>query len=247
MPWVTRGMRNRLLTSTWPKRDDAYFDGFPAAVTVGAAPTKSPATDDGVEAAVSGCPTQAITEGERGPQLDRGRCILCGHCIVAAPDVFAWQQGSAVARLEREALVVEQTPESNAALHVLRTTLAARARWLRRSVHIRHVDARSDGSDEWEVQALTNPVYDLHRLGIFFTASPRHADILGRRHRRRHGRDQRRADRPRIHLRARHRRPGRRGRLGAGVARHPVRVAARHPVGVGPGSPAAAPVPAGER
>lgn len=178
MPWVTRGMRNGLLTSTWPKRDDAYFDGFPAAVTVGAAPTGSPATDDGVEAAVSGCPTQAITDGERGLQLDRGRCILCGRCIAATPDVFAWQQGSAVARLEREALVVEQTPESDAALHVLRTTLAARVRWLRRSVHIRHVDAGSDGSDEWEVQALTNPVYDLHRLGIFFTASPRHADIL---------------------------------------------------------------------
>jgi Ni,Fe-hydrogenase III small subunit len=45
-------------------------------------------------------------------------------------------------------------------------------------VHLRHVDAGSDGSDEWEVQALLNPVYDVHRLGIFFTASPRHADIL---------------------------------------------------------------------
>jgi Ni,Fe-hydrogenase III small subunit len=45
-------------------------------------------------------------------------------------------------------------------------------------VHIRHVDAGSDGSDDWEVQALVNPVYDIHRLGIFFTASPRHADIL---------------------------------------------------------------------
>ena len=76
------------------------------------------------------------------------------------------------------ALVVGQTTETDDALDALRTTLAARVRWLRRSVHIRHVDAGSDGSDEWEVQALTNPVYDLHRLGIFFTASPRHADIL---------------------------------------------------------------------
>ncbi|HEX5144251.1 MAG TPA: oxidoreductase [Mycobacterium sp.] len=47
-----------------------------------------------------------------------------------------------------------------------------------RSVHIRHVDAGSDGSEEWEVLALLNPVYDVHRLGIFFTASPRHADVL---------------------------------------------------------------------
>jgi Ni,Fe-hydrogenase III small subunit len=49
---------------------------------------------------------------------------------------------------------------------------------LRRSVHVRHVDAGSDGADEWEVLALLNPVYDVQRLGIFFTASPRHADVL---------------------------------------------------------------------
>ena len=51
-------------------------------------------------------------------------------------------------------------------------------RALRRSIHIRHVDAGSDGSEEWEVAALTNPVYDVQRLGIFFTATPRHADLL---------------------------------------------------------------------
>ncbi len=49
---------------------------------------------------------------------------------------------------------------------------------LRRSVHVRHVDAGSDGSEEWEIQALLGPVYDIHRLGVFFTASPRHADVL---------------------------------------------------------------------
>ena len=36
----------------------------------------------------------------------------------------------------------------------------------------------SDGSEEWEILALLNPVYDVHRLGIFLTASPRHADVL---------------------------------------------------------------------
>jgi Ni,Fe-hydrogenase III small subunit len=56
--------------------------------------------------------------------------------------------------------------------------VAARTTALRRSVHVRHVDAGSDGSEEWEIQALLGPVYDVHRLGIFFTASPRHADVL---------------------------------------------------------------------
>jgi Ni,Fe-hydrogenase III small subunit len=60
----------------------------------------------------------------------------------------------------------------------VRDRLRARTRALRRSVHLRHVDAGSDGSEEWEIMALLNPVYDIHRLGMFFTASPRHADIL---------------------------------------------------------------------
>jgi Ni,Fe-hydrogenase III small subunit len=40
------------------------------------------------------------------------------------------------------------------------------------------VDAGSDGSEEWEIQALLGPVYDIGRLGVFFTASPRHADVM---------------------------------------------------------------------
>jgi Ni,Fe-hydrogenase III small subunit len=60
----------------------------------------------------------------------------------------------------------------------MRRQLAERTRALRRSIHIRHVDAGSDGTEEWEIAALTNPIYDVQRLGIFFTASPRHADVL---------------------------------------------------------------------
>ena len=59
-----------------------------------------------------------------------------------------------------------------------RTALGERTRTLKRSIHVRHVDAGSDGSEEWEIQALTNPYYDMQRLGLFFTLSPRHADIL---------------------------------------------------------------------
>jgi Ni,Fe-hydrogenase III small subunit len=56
--------------------------------------------------------------------------------------------------------------------------LLSRSRAFRRSLYIRHVDAGSDGSPESEILALSNPYYDLQRLGFFFTASPRHADIL---------------------------------------------------------------------
>ncbi|MGH2345325.1 MAG: NADH-quinone oxidoreductase subunit B family protein, partial [Chloroflexota bacterium] len=59
-----------------------------------------------------------------------------------------------------------------------REALHKRIAPFRRSLHIRHVDAGSDGSEEAEILALGNPFYDIHRLGLFFTPTPRHADIL---------------------------------------------------------------------
>jgi Ni,Fe-hydrogenase III small subunit len=56
--------------------------------------------------------------------------------------------------------------------------MSALPRVFRRSVHIRHVDTGSDGAVEQEIAALLSPYYDMQRLGLFFTASPRHADVL---------------------------------------------------------------------
>ena len=61
---------------------------------------------------------------------------------------------------------------------VLSGDLSRIPRRFRHSMHIRHVDAGSDGSAEMEIAALLNPIYDVNRLGIYFTASPRHADML---------------------------------------------------------------------
>ncbi|MET8631711.1 oxidoreductase [Streptomyces sp. NPDC004680] len=68
--------------------------------------------------------------------------------------------------------------ETDQTLAAARRGLARRTKAFHRSLHIRHIDAGSDGSEEWEIAALLNPVYDIHRLGMFFTASPRHADVL---------------------------------------------------------------------
>ena len=57
--------------------------------------------------------------------------------------------------------------------------LASRIRrLLRRSLHVRHLDAGSCNGCDWEIQALLGPVYDVQRLGIDVVASPRHADLL---------------------------------------------------------------------
>ena len=49
---------------------------------------------------------------------------------------------------------------------------------LGRSLHVRHLDAGSCNACDFELGAMSNPVYDLHRYGIAFVASPRHADML---------------------------------------------------------------------
>jgi Ni,Fe-hydrogenase III small subunit len=47
-----------------------------------------------------------------------------------------------------------------------------------RSLHIRTVDTGSCAVCESEIRLLQAPPYDLHRLGFFFTPTPRHADLL---------------------------------------------------------------------
>lgn len=49
---------------------------------------------------------------------------------------------------------------------------------LGRALCIRQVDAGSCNACELEIQALTNPYYNIEGLGIKFVASPRHADML---------------------------------------------------------------------
>jgi len=46
------------------------------------------------------------------------------------------------------------------------------------SLAIKMVDSGSCNACEGECNALSNPYYDLERLGIHFVASPRHADVL---------------------------------------------------------------------
>jgi Ni,Fe-hydrogenase III small subunit/ferredoxin len=173
MPWVTRGLRNGVLTTCYPKRPDGYGANWRGAASVLPDAAASAPVTDGL------CPTGAIGSGATGGlTLDRGKCILCGRCVAERPGPFSFDSSVEVASLARPGLVVPPTEESEAALATVRAELSRRAGALKRSVHVRHVDAGSDGSEEWEIAALLGPVYDVHRLGVFFTASPRHADLL---------------------------------------------------------------------
>ncbi|HLI16483.1 MAG TPA: ferredoxin [Acidimicrobiales bacterium] len=179
MAWVWRGLRDGIVTTRYPRRPDDYGEGFHGTIVVvdhGIA--HGDASHRAAASAAFRCPTGAIAESGGEVRVDRGRCILCGRCVAARPDVFAFSSSLEAAAVARTALVVPQTEEDDGALVAVREALQRRVRALRRSIHVRHVDAGSDGSEEWEVAALTNPIYDVQRLGIFFTASPRHADVL---------------------------------------------------------------------
>ncbi|MDN7799418.1 MULTISPECIES: NADH-quinone oxidoreductase subunit NuoB [Burkholderiaceae] len=116
-----------------------------------------------------------IPQAPAAPDVDWGRCIVCQRCTEVCPTgAFMPSDDWAVGVARREDLhwvaPRAQLPEPRAD--------AQDRRPFHRSLHVRHVDAGSCNGCESELQALNNPFYNLHRLGIFFTASPRFADVL---------------------------------------------------------------------
>jgi Ni,Fe-hydrogenase III small subunit/ferredoxin len=167
--WIPRALRGGRVTTRYPAVPEPAPDGFRGRVDVvdaDGAPPGLPAV----------CPTGAITVDDAGRvALDRGRCILCGECVRAVPERFVFGDGYETAARSRSGLVVPMTGEE---AEPPRQALGQAAAALKRSIHVRHIDCGSDGSEEWEIQALWNPYYDIQRLGFFLTAAPRHADVL---------------------------------------------------------------------
>ncbi|HTU95167.1 MAG TPA: ferredoxin [Solirubrobacteraceae bacterium] len=169
LEWLLRGLRQGRITTGYPRAPEPPPAGYRGRIEV---------VDSrlGTDALTEVCPTGAISVDELGEvSVDRGRCILCGECVLAAPERFRFAGVYETAARSREALVV---PEPSPAEAALRQPLGEAAAALRRSIHVRHIDCGSDGAEEWEIQALWNPYYDIQRLGFFLTNAPRHADVL---------------------------------------------------------------------
>lgn len=158
--WIWYGLRRGIMTTRYPRCRESMPSGYRGAVAC------FEADSDVQAAAASSCPTGAITISVPRAHVDRGRCVQCGRCADIAPTAFAMTN----------AFEVSSVPDSSS--EGIRKRLRDAASAFGRSVHVRHVDAGSDGSEEQELQALFNPFYDANRLGIFLTATPRHADIL---------------------------------------------------------------------
>jgi formate hydrogenlyase subunit 6/NADH:ubiquinone oxidoreductase subunit I len=173
--WTLFGLMKGKATAAWPLRVGA--DG--QAGVLGMPRYRPELCREGCAECAEICPTRAITlraQGEPGGTLDidYGRCVVCQLCTEACPtEAMVPSADWAFGVRRREDLVWGPGQGSGAAAE------KGDARQVfRRSLHVRHVDAGSCNGCESELQALNNPFYNLHRLGIFFTASPRFADLL---------------------------------------------------------------------
>jgi Ni,Fe-hydrogenase III small subunit/ferredoxin len=170
LEWIQRGLSQGRITTRYPTRPEPAPAGYHGSIEVLDAHDPPPGLGEV-------CPTGAISlAGTRWLTVDRAKCILCGECVRRAPERFAFRPEYETAARSRAALIVDA--EEHIPVESTRKALGEQARMLRRSIHVRHIDTGSDGSEEWEIQALWNPYYDIQRLGFFLTNAPRHADIL---------------------------------------------------------------------
>ncbi|HEY1729414.1 MAG TPA: hypothetical protein VGG22_13630 [Candidatus Baltobacteraceae bacterium] len=158
--WIGRGLRRGILTTKYPFQGDAMPERYRARPVVFPG-----ATNEHIERGAAACLSGAIQRSDGGAIIDMQRCFQCGECARVAPEAFTFTNDFELAL----------TGDS---IEMVRAELRRRTKALGRSIHIRHVDCGSDASCEQELQAIFNPFYDANRLGIFLTASPRHADIL---------------------------------------------------------------------
>jgi len=175
--WTLFGLRAGRATTRWPDGgDDGQSD------VVGMPRFQPERCLSGCRECVDACLPGAITatggEGEASIALDYGRCIACRMCIDSCPASALTASGDwAFGVRDRRDLRTANIGDGGGDEPAERLRAGIR-RAFGRSLHIRHVDAGSCNGCESELQALNNPFYNLHRLGIFFTASPRHADVL---------------------------------------------------------------------
>jgi Ni,Fe-hydrogenase III small subunit len=154
--WFYHGLRNGIQSTRYP--------GVPE-TAAGVSPGRPLDTDfpSGEEAslAASNCPVNAISTSGNRALVDLRMCVFCQRCRIGVPNPLNWDTSYEWA----------QMPATKAGDEPLSGAFC-------RSLHVMVVDAGDCGACLHEVKQLNNPLYNMHRLGIFFTATPRTADVL---------------------------------------------------------------------
>ncbi len=148
--WVLSGLRAGIRTTRYPAQADET-----SGVSPGFPSGRGLAHGDPGQV-VDHCPTGALLRRAGRIDVDPRRCIHCFRCARGS-DAVAWEPGYEWAMLSGGALLTSP---------------------FRSSVHVRVVDAGDCGACLHEVKQIANPYYNAHRLGFFFTPTPRQADVL---------------------------------------------------------------------
>ena len=150
--WFLRGIAAGIRSERLPRGDVA------PALSPGLPTTTRHATADRASALADVCPTGAIEADATLARVGADRCVHCMRCRGEGGQ--DWRHDVAWAH----------TPDGSAP--------DALGRRFARSLHVRVVDAGDCGSCLNELAQLNGPSYNLHRLGIFITPTPRQADVL---------------------------------------------------------------------
>lgn len=150
--WVIKGIRTGIKTTVYPRREETA-----AGVTAGL-PRSGECDARVAQALVDVCPAGVFSVIDNELLADVRRCIHCFRCTRIAPHPAGWEHSY------EWALKRDRENELVAAF--------------KKSIHVCVVDAGDCGSCLNEVRQLNNPYYNIHRLGLFITPTPRHADVL---------------------------------------------------------------------
>jgi formate hydrogenlyase subunit 7 len=151
--WIAQTLRTGIKTTRYPAVEETA-----AGVTPGLPQTTSAGDLSEADTLAAVCPTDALQASERTVSVAHaGRCVHCFRCA-RRPNGIRWQQDYEWGALRNGA----------APLH------AAFAQ----SLHVFVVDAGDCGACLNEFAQLSGPYYNFHRLGIFVTPTPRHADVM---------------------------------------------------------------------
>ena len=153
--WFWHGLRNGIRSTHYP----AAMESAPG-VSPGRPINTEFSSPEEAQLAAASCPVGAIIAHGRSTFVDLGKCIHCQRCRLSASPMH-WDNGYEWTRLPVKPGQSEMLPAPFA-----------------KSLHIMVVDAGDCGACLHEVKQLNNPLYNMHRLGFFFTATPRAADLL---------------------------------------------------------------------
>ena len=154
--WFWYGLRNGIRSTRYP---------FVPESSAGISPGRPLDTlfPDSLEAtrAAANCPAGAITAMDSLARVDFKKCVYCQRCHFGTQDELHWDSSFEWAQRHSSRPGFEPLPRDFA-----------------QSLHIIVVDAGDCGACLNEVKQLNNPFYNMHRLGFFFTPTPRAADVL---------------------------------------------------------------------